>query len=129
VTRLARAVIASALVLAFGVMPLAANLCAISCEAAHSSAAGAKPTCHHTGSSVPRIGHVPQPCGHDHHPILVDAIATAAATSKIIVLLPLLTSDLAGSLPREGAMISRAGPAFGPSRAALPLALSSALRI
>jgi hypothetical protein len=124
-----RDVIALALVLAFGAAPLAADSCAISCEAAHSSTTAAEPTCHHAGSSMTLISHVPQPCGHDHHLFVVDAAATASVASRIAISAPSPTPDLAWSQARVVAMISRAGPALGASRTPLPLALSSALRI
>jgi hypothetical protein len=124
-----RALIALAVMLAFGAAPLVADCCAISCDAVHASATAAGPTCHHGGSSLPRLGHGQQPCGHDHHLIVVAAAATAAVASRITISVPSSPPDLASSLARLVAMISRAGPALGASRTPLPLALSSALRI
>ena len=84
-----RHICAAVLALAVGSVPLVADWCAISCEAAHGAAAAA-PACHHTSASMPHLAEVPVPCGHDHHPVVVDAstIAGIAVRTGVIAAVP-----------------------------------------
>jgi hypothetical protein len=127
-SRLARAVIAFAAALAFATVPLAADWCAISCEAAHSGTSADTPECHHTGSAAPRVTSAPNPCGQDHHPIVVDATATTPAARTVVISVG-LTPDIAPAIVHVAALISGPGPLLGSCTPGLPLALSSALRI
>jgi hypothetical protein len=113
------------LVVAVTSMPLLADWCAASCEAARQVGQAA---CHHSSASLPHIGQEPVPCGHDHHPLV---LAAATATSFVPRLLssPIVDLITARSLNvrhLEGEAHSRA-----PSRSSppLPITLSSALRI
>jgi hypothetical protein len=77
VVRLIRTFTAALLTVALGAVPLVADWCAASCEAAHSATTG-EPSCHHSAVPQPRVGARPLPCGQDHHPIVVDASTVAA---------------------------------------------------
>jgi hypothetical protein len=125
---LARALVALAVALAFSAVPLFADWCAISCEAAHSSRNVAGPTCHHGGSSALRIGHLPQPCGHNHHPTVIDA-TTTALLARLGVSVPASTVDSAASRVPVAAMIIPAGAGVRLSSQPFTFALSIALRI
>jgi hypothetical protein len=128
VTRMIRFAIAMALAWAVAVVPLVADWCAVSCESAHASAAAGLPPCHHSSASIPRVGHVPTPCGHDHHPVVVDASITAIASRAIV-------SILAPAVDPGGAAFGfvtttwHAGADFRQPSTQLPLALASPLRI
>lgn len=101
-TGLAR-VVAVVLTLAVSGVPLVADWCALSCEVAHQSTQAAAPTCHHAASSTARLGQIPAPCSHDHHPVVVDAATTgvalrvvpAAAAPAASLLLPALSLAIA----------------------------------
>jgi hypothetical protein len=74
-----RASIAVVVAVAFGVVPLALDQGAASCEAVHAASTSASaPTCDHESVPGRRIGHNPTPCGHDHHATVT--IFAAAAT-------------------------------------------------
>src|SRR5207253_3064433 len=110
-TRFSRATTAIVLALAFAAVPLVADWCAISCEAAHSTTASDAPTCHHTSSTPPRIDHLPTPCGHDNHSAVVDATATTAVVvSRTVVTLPALVGGADVSTPQIIRITVRAGP-------------------
>ncbi len=125
-TRLAR-VAAVVVAIAVGSVPLVADWCALSCETAHTAAAEVAPACHHTGSATTRVGDVPAPCGHDHHPVLVDAATTAAAALRVLPATTFLATVSAASVPSIAAVGSRTDRvAISPP---LPLTLASSLRI
>jgi hypothetical protein len=128
-SHIGRAVIAVAAVLAFAAVPLAAEWCEISCEAAQSRTAVTEPACHHASSRITRVGHVPTPCGHDHRPSVVDTVATTPAAARAAALLPASTPAVASAIAPLAALTSWAAPLLRPSAALLPLALSSTLRI
>jgi hypothetical protein len=98
VGRLIRPIAAILLAFALGSVPLVADWCAATCEAAHATAASAEPSCHHTASPSPRVGEMPTPCSHDHHPVVVDAATIAAAAVRVA-----LTHTVPASLASIGA--------------------------
>lgn len=125
VTRLVRA-IAMVLTLALSGVPLVADWCALSCEAAHASVETAAPTCHHAGSATPRIADVPAPCGHDHHPVVVDAATTGAAALRVLpaaISWSMISYASASSISTRAARVERV--ATSPP---LPLTLAFSLR-
>jgi hypothetical protein len=127
-----RLTIAFVLTLAVGAVPLVADWCAASCEAAIGGAgsSAAEPSCHHARRTAARIGHHPSSCGQSHNPIVVDATATAARTSRIAVEFPRAVLDSEPARRREPpAMMVRAGPDVGRAPALLALQLASPLRI
>jgi hypothetical protein len=127
--RLARAATALVLVLAFATVPLAVDVCAASCEAAHSGEPTAAPACHHAASATARISHAPTPCGHDHHGLPVVASANPSVGLRIPLSTLARTVDAQASMVSLVATGSRASPGFDPSVISIPLALSFALRI
>jgi hypothetical protein len=127
--RIRRAAIAIALTLAFGAVPLVADWCAASCEAARSSATAAGPACHHAGSPAGRIGHLPVPCGQGHIPVVVDGAATAPSPQRTPIAMPASAAYVVASVVRAVAVTGRAGPLVDRSPSPLPLALASALRL
>src|ERR1051326_2425240 len=72
--------IISALMLAFAVggVPMIADWCASSCEAARHSGA---PSRHHASASSARIGRAPRPWGRDHEPVVVDAATSTKSVT------------------------------------------------
>ena len=75
-----RAPTAIVVAIAFGLVPLALDQCAASCEAAHAASASAsEPTCHQASAPGPQVGHGPTPCGHDHN-----ATITTVTTISVI---------------------------------------------
>ena len=80
-----RASIAIVVAVAFAGGPLALDLCAASCDAAHAvSTSTSAPPCHHSSAAGPRIGHTPTPCGHDHDATVTAATADAAPAAKTL---------------------------------------------
>src|SRR5262245_14456139 len=130
VTRQSRVATAAALALAVAVLPMVLDRCAESCDAQRAAAVGT-PSCHHAGSPAPRVGQVPRPCGHDHHPVIAPAAATTERASRPAVSTPAVavTGELAPATVLVGAAGSRAGPVASPPCGSLPLALASALRV
>ena len=127
VDRGARMVVAISLAMALGFVPLIADWCAASCEAALHSG---PPSCHHVHSSGAHLAQLPAPCGHDHRPIVVDAATPAQAMSRAFVS-PMLATGYSGLDETSTVM---GGPSaisapVGRSSRPLPLTLSSALRI
>jgi len=126
--RRSRAVTAIVLALAFGAVPIVAYWCAATCEAARGTTATA-PACHHAGSPVARVGHDPAPCSHQHHPIVVDASATAPnalrTPATLLQVTPFALTVIAPPLAAGGDASSKVPP----SPTALPLVLSTTLRI
>jgi hypothetical protein len=110
---------------AFTAAPLIADWCAGKCETARQAGV---PACHHAGSAARRIEHEPLPCGHDHHPILVD---TTAVKPPVARPLALHIADLSEPSSRVMGEWQRDVTVRGPTRSSpsLPLTLSSALRI
>lgn len=127
-SRVARSVIAAVAVFAFSTVPLAADWCAITCEAAHSARAAA-PACHHTASAGLHIGQAPKPCGQDHHVIVLTAATNPpdASWSSVPAFVP--TRILHTAAVPATSLIRHATHAFEPPHETIPLALSSALRI
>src|SRR5262249_42552425 len=128
-TRVIRIATAAVLALAVGALPIVAEQCAESCEA-HRAAATSAPSCHHAAPATARIGHLPIPCGHDHHPVAVSTATTALAsnTSHSFPIVALAT-EFEPSMVRFVVTAGRADPTVSPPHASLPLALASALRI
>ena len=83
--RLIRISTAVALALALVTVPVLADWCAASCESALAAASNGAPACHHETAPAPRIGHVPAPCSHDHHPIVVDAATTVVLRAVLAI--------------------------------------------
>jgi len=82
--------------LAFAGAPVAADLCAASCEAAHiagsaQSGGHAGHQHHHASTAGSSIGQVPQPCGHDHN----RAVAAIGACSDAAHRRPVTTGNVA----------------------------------
>jgi len=105
VTRLVKLTTVLLLAFALAAVPLVADWCAVSCEAAHGATADAVPACHHTTAAAPRISEIPTPCGHDHHPVVVDAatttvVAPRAALTMAVPGIDALTSTEASVLNR-----------------------------
>jgi hypothetical protein len=73
-----RTLTAMLLTVALGAVPLVADWCAASCEAAHTATAAGEPSCHHSAALLAHIGERALPCGQDHHPIVVDASTVTA---------------------------------------------------
>ncbi len=124
VTRVVRLATASLLAFVLTTVPLVADWCAISCEAAHSAATNTEPSCHHLNATMPRMADVPAPCGHDHHPVVVDASTTTAIASSATVVVSSPVGNLAPAIliPMSvGGDLTLSPP--------LPLALASTLRV
>jgi len=110
---------------AFTAAPLIADWCAANCETARQAGV---PACHHASSAARRIEPEPLPCGHDHHPILID---TTAVKPPVARPLALHAADLIEPCFRVAAERQRDVTVRGPTRASpsLPLTLSCSLRI
>jgi hypothetical protein len=125
--RIAHAVSATLIILAFGLMPLAADWCAASCDA--HSAAAAVPACHHAASAGVRIGQASRGCGHDHKAIVVNPTVVPEASRPATA----MTVALAYEPSPTDQLILNADwivrPEQPPLTASIPLALSSTLRI
>ena len=125
VTRLLRNIAAAVLVVAVTSMPLLADWCAASCEAARQAGHAA---CHHSSTSLPHIGQEPVPCGHDHHPLVLIAASATSFVPRIpsSPFVDLITERSLNLRHLDGEANSRA-----PSRSSppLPITLSAALRI
>jgi hypothetical protein len=65
VFRIARFSAVGMLAIAIASVPLILDRCATKCEMHHETVAGA-PTCHHPGTTSPRLAQTPGTCGHDH---------------------------------------------------------------
>jgi hypothetical protein len=85
--------------LAFAGAPVATNFCAASCEAVHlASAAGSNEHDahhhHHSSTALGSVSQTPQPCGHDHQPIVgVEAthdVASVRALAPSVAVMPTL---------------------------------------
>lgn len=85
--------------LAFAGAPVAADFCAASCEAVHlASAAGSNEHAahhhHHSSTALGGVSQTPQPCGHDHQPIVgVEArqdVASVRALAPSLAVMPSL---------------------------------------
>ena len=126
VPRVRRIVTAAALALAVSAVPLVADRCAATCEAAH--AAGTT-SCHRASSSGSHVGDARGPCGHNHHPFVV-ADATTTPTGSRAVTSPVGPSvDPAACAPPLVVVGTPTGPRFDTPSPLLPLTLSSSLRI
>ena len=72
---------------AFAGAPLAADLCAASCEAAH-IAGSAQSSGHaghhhrHASTAASGIGQAPQPCGHDHNDVVAITASSDVAHAR-----------------------------------------------
>jgi hypothetical protein len=119
-------VTAAVLALAVGAVPLIADWCAATCEAAHTAG---MPSCHHTSSSLSHVGDVPAPCGHNHQPLVVDATTTTPTVSRTVMLPVGRAVDLAASGRPLVAVGTPRDPRINWPSPLLPLALSSSLRI
>ena len=120
-----RRLIAVCALCAFAAAPLIADWCGATCETARQAGV---PACHHAGSAARRIEHEPLPCGHDHHPILVD---TTAVRPPVARTLAFHTADLSEPYSRVVGDSQLDVTVRGPtgSSPSLPLTLSSSLRI
>lgn len=122
----ASAATAAVVALTLSLVPLVADWCAATCEAAHQLSV---PSCHHTTSTATRIGEMPAPCGHDHQPMVVDA-ATATRTTSRAVTMPLVAIDFAVSaMPAPRPPYALATIPGDRSSPRLPLALATNLRL
>ena len=130
-SRTSRVATAFLLVFAFGNMPLAADWCAATCEAAHAATAvGAAPTCHHTGAAVAWMSGGPKACSHDHNGVLSVA-APSPPPAPPHQWKPAAVSNLyvdASSTHRIDTT-GRASPRVPPLIQSSPLTLSTILRI
>lgn len=115
------------LALAVGGVPLVADWCAISCEAAH-GATEAAPACHHTSAPMAHVGDAPAPCGHDHHPVVVDASTISDVTLRAAVAAR-APGQIAVHHTPTAVALSRSRIDDAPSSTPLDLALAFALRI
>jgi hypothetical protein len=93
-----------ALVAAVAGVPLAADLCAADCTAAHGSASS--PPCHHAARAAASIEAAPAPCGHDHH--LSKATTTGVARAPI---------DASADLPADFVVPRALAPRLSPAAA------------
>lgn len=121
---------AAALALALATVPLVADWCAVSCESAHAvesgAAANSVPACHHQSAPAPRVGQVPAPCGHDHHPVVVDAATTVALRAVPAIFAAGVSIDD----PIARVVAAARAPAHDASNSPpLPLTLATILRV
>ncbi|HEY3043655.1 MAG TPA: hypothetical protein VGJ39_06505 [Vicinamibacterales bacterium] len=104
--------------LAFAGAPLAADYCAVSCEAAHMDGAAASTAHaghHHGSTALFSISQPPQPCGHDHNGVVgiassdgrapVRSLAPGAAVTPALSIIQSVSfsiRDVHGSSPPPG---------------------------
>ena len=119
---------AAVLALAVGGVPLAADWCAVSCDASHANRTAAAPACHHASAPTPRIGQRPAPCGHDHHPVVVDAATTTVIVSRALPAIAASSINGAAAASIADAPALRRDRAVRPD-APFPLTLAFALRV
>lgn len=90
-SRVARALVAGIVILAFGAVPLAADCCAISCAestsrgAASSAMPDGMPGCHQSAQREIRVSQNSDPCGH-HRPGVI--LAEAATPQRVLATSP-----------------------------------------
>ena len=75
-----RAATAAVVAVALAALPVLLDRCEASCDM-HRPAAGA-PSCHHASPSVPRVGHAPAPCGHDHSGAVAASVVDATPSAR-----------------------------------------------
>jgi hypothetical protein len=125
----ARALIAALVVLAIGAVPTAVQWCAIACETTRPAAtAAAAPACHHAAPAGAQIGHASEPCGNDHHAIVVTSVANRPDVPSTGNPLAARTTADAASFQPPTALGERARQ-LRPRPPEIPLALSASLRI
>jgi hypothetical protein len=128
VTRTIRILATLTLAFAVSVVPLVADWCAASCEMAHPSTTASEPSCHRTASALPHFGQHRLPCGHEHHPIVVDAATTTVPAAQAVVMMAISDGDASLPVPTLLARVdpTRLGVAPSPP---LDLTLATILRI
>jgi hypothetical protein len=82
VIRVLHAAAAAAVAVVLAVVPLVSDWCALSCDQARATMARGVPACHHATTARARVGRPAAPCGHEHHPVVVDAAAAAGVGSR-----------------------------------------------
>jgi hypothetical protein len=105
---LRRTFTAALLAIALGAVPLVADWCAASCEAAQSVAAAGEPSCHHGVAPLTRIANRSEPCGRDHHPIVVEASTVTAIGVRAAMTAPVPTITASPAAVPAPARIFRA---------------------
>jgi hypothetical protein len=122
----ARASVAILLVLASATVPLLRDRCTVSCEHARAAASPSEPTCHHTSVPMPRVGHQPTRCGHDHEATVTTlgdpAVPTLRAVTSVVTLTP-------AQIAHVPAVMSTVTAPVSPPRDPLSRQLSVSLRI
>jgi hypothetical protein len=85
--------------LAFAGAPVAADFCAVSCQAAHThggAASSAHSGHHHTSTTLFSINQPQQPCGHDHDGLVAVTAASDRAHARSLTTagVPVLPASL-----------------------------------
>jgi hypothetical protein len=125
---LTRTFTAALLTIALGAVPLVADWCAASCEAAHAVTAAGEPSCHHSAAGLPRVGDRSLPCGQDHHPIVVDASTVTAIGVRSAMTAPVPALYASAATVAAPVRLVRASRDTG-SSPPLDLKLGNVLRI
>jgi hypothetical protein len=126
-TRSGRVSVAILLAMALAAVPLAADWCAASCDAARSAVG--TPACHHTGSTAVRVSRAPMPCGHDQARLVAFASATSSDTTHVDCRYAAASIEPTAPTIALVRINGRSGTRSSPAASSIPLDLSSVLRI